>query len=52
MTHMKISNPTPSTTRPANQHDEPTPEEILETTKQVTGAIAPYLCFGVAQHEA
>lgn len=28
------------------------PGDILEITKQTLGGIAPYLCFGVAQHEA
>ena len=47
---MKISNPHPTT--PATQCDYPTPEQILESTKEMIGGLAPYLCFGVAQHEA
>jgi hypothetical protein len=49
---MKISTTHPSSPTAATQRDEPTPEEILEATKQMIGGLAPYLCFGVAQHEA
>jgi hypothetical protein len=42
-----------SRTCASNAQGEPaTPEEIYESTKQMIGGLAPYLCFGVAQHEA
>jgi hypothetical protein len=49
---MKISTNKPSTSTPATQCDHPSSEEILEFTKQMIGGLAPYLSFGVAQHEA
>lgn len=49
---MKISTTHPSSPTAAARGDEPTPEEIFESTKQMIGGLAPYLCFGVAQHEA
>lgn len=29
-----------------------TPAEILDATRRMLGGVAPYICFGVAQHEA
>jgi hypothetical protein len=49
---MKISTNKPSTSTPATQCDYPSPEECLEFTMQLLGGLAPYLSFGVAQHEA
>ena len=49
---MKISNPHQSSSGSALQMEDHSPEEILESTKQMIGGLAPYLCFGVAQHEA
>jgi hypothetical protein len=40
------------TSATAPQWEDLNPEEIFETTKQMIGNLAPYLCFGVAQHEA
>ena len=49
---MKISTPHPFNSSSNGQGEPATPEEILESTKQMIGGLAPYLCFGVAQHEA
>ena len=42
----------PSNNTPASQANHATPDEILDLTKRMLGGLAPYLCFGVAQHEA
>jgi hypothetical protein len=49
---MRISNSHPSNPSSNSQGEPATPEEIDESTKQMIGGLAPYLCFGVAQHEA
>ena len=49
---MRISNTHPSNPSSNGQGEPATPEEINESTKQMIGGLAPYLCFGVAQHEA
>ena len=49
---MKIHHTHQPTTATAPQWEDLNPEEIFETTKQMIGNLAPYLCFGVAQHEA
>lgn len=49
---MKISTTHPINHSPDGQAEPATPEEILESTKHMIGGLAPYLCFGVAQHEA
>ena len=49
---MRISNTTPCNHSSDGQEEPATPDEILEVTKRMIGGLAPYLCFGVAQHEA
>ena len=49
---MKIHTTTPCNHSSDGQGEPAAPEEILEVTKRMIGGLAPYLCFGVAQHEA
>ncbi|MCF7676092.1 MAG: hypothetical protein K9N23_22865 [Akkermansiaceae bacterium] len=49
---MRISNTHPSNHSSDGQSEPATPKEIIEVTKRTIGGLAPYLCFGVAQHEA
>jgi hypothetical protein len=49
---MKISHTHHPNSASALQREDHPPEEIFETTKEMIGGLAPYLCFGVAQHEA
>jgi hypothetical protein len=49
---MKISNIHPANHFTVGQGKPAAPGEILQSTKQMIGGLASYLCFGVAQHEA
>ena len=48
--HIRPNNPSNHT--PASPSNHATPDEILDTTKRMLDGLAPYLCFGVTQHEA
>ena len=48
--HIRPNNPTNHT--PASPSNHATLDEILDLTKRMLGGLTPYLCFGVAQHEA
>jgi hypothetical protein len=48
--HIRPNNP--SNHAPGSQGSHATPDEILDLTKRMLGGLSPYLCFGVAQHEA
>ena len=49
---MHIRPNSPSNHTPASPSNHATPDEILDLTTRMLGGLPPYICFGVAQHEA